>query len=107
MTLQRMILRVLFGTASLWLAAGARADAVVDWNQRAHAAAVAACIVPGENPLHESRLYAMVHLASTMHSTPFSGDRGHMPITPRHAAGRQATQRLRRLHATFWSARFH
>jgi len=63
MTLKKMILRLLFGTASLWLAASAHADAVVDWNQRANAAAVAACIVPGENPLHESRLYAMVHLA--------------------------------------------
>src|SRR5512138_225484 len=43
--------------------AGARADAVTDWNANASAAAVAACIVPGENPLHESRLYAMTQLA--------------------------------------------
>ncbi|MFL6661203.1 MAG: hypothetical protein ACJ8G7_03435, partial [Rhizobacter sp.] len=42
----------------------ARADAVTDWNANAAAAAVAACIVPSGNPLHESRLYAMVHLAA-------------------------------------------
>ena len=41
-----------------------RADAITDWNANAQAAAVAACIVPGDNPLHESRLYAMVHLAA-------------------------------------------
>src|SRR2546423_15183973 len=42
----------------------ARADAVTDWNANAAAAAVAACIVPNGDPLHESRLYAMVHLAA-------------------------------------------
>src|ERR1043165_6347438 len=41
-----------------------RADAITDWNANAQAAAVASCIVPGDNPLHESRLYAMVHLAA-------------------------------------------
>src|SRR5262245_13093483 len=46
------------------VAGSARADAITDWNANAQAAAVAACIVPGENPLHESRLYAMVHLAA-------------------------------------------
>ncbi|HEU5294011.1 MAG TPA: vanadium-dependent haloperoxidase [Burkholderiaceae bacterium] len=51
--------------AGLACGAGAvRADAVTDWNANAAAAAVAACIVPGENPLHESRLYAMAHLAA-------------------------------------------
>lgn len=57
---------------SLWLAAviglcapGAHADAVTDWNANAGAAASAACLAPAPdgNPLHESRLYAMVHLA--------------------------------------------
>jgi hypothetical protein len=42
----------------------AHADAITDWSANAGAAAVAACIVPAENPLHESRLYAMVHLAA-------------------------------------------
>jgi hypothetical protein len=59
-----MTLRFVIATTSLWVAASAsHADAVIDWNDRAQAAAVAACIVPGDNPLHESRLYAMVHLA--------------------------------------------
>ena len=46
------------------LPAGATAaDAVTDWNARAGDAAVAACISPAEDPLHESRLYAMMHVA--------------------------------------------
>jgi hypothetical protein len=51
--------------AALCMVAGAAyADAITDANANAAAVAVAACIVPGENPLHESRLYAMVHLAA-------------------------------------------
>ncbi len=44
----------------------ARADAVTTWNANAGAAAIAACISPVElaNPLHESRLYAIVHVAT-------------------------------------------
>ena len=42
----------------------ARADAVTDWNANAGAAALAACIAPSDDPLHESRLYAMLHLAA-------------------------------------------
>ncbi len=46
------------------LPAGATAaDAVTDWNARAGDAAVAACISPADDPLHESRLYAMMHVA--------------------------------------------
>jgi hypothetical protein len=41
----------------------AAADVVTDWNARAGAAAVAACISPDGDPLHESRLYAMMHIA--------------------------------------------
>lgn len=41
----------------------AAADVVTDWNARAGAAAVAACISPADDPLHESRLYAMMHVA--------------------------------------------
>lgn len=44
-------------------ASGAAADAVTDWNANAGKAAVAACISPADDPLHESRLYAMVHVA--------------------------------------------
>jgi hypothetical protein len=39
------------------------ADAVTDWNASAGRAAVAACISPADDPLHESRMYAMVHVA--------------------------------------------
>jgi hypothetical protein len=41
----------------------ARSDAVALWNANAGRAAVAACISPAPNPLHESRLYAMTHVA--------------------------------------------
>jgi hypothetical protein len=41
----------------------AQADPVRDWNARAGEVAVAACISPAPNPFHESRLYAMVHIA--------------------------------------------
>lgn len=51
----------------LFLSAGgprlASADAVTDWNENAGKAAVAACIAPNQDPLHESRMYAMMHLA--------------------------------------------
>ena len=57
------------GLALLGLAApagahhGASSDAVSTWNANAGKAAVAACISPAPNPLHESRLYAMTHIA--------------------------------------------
>src|SRR5262245_7162418 len=41
----------------------AYADPVRDWNQNAGKAAIAACISPFDDPLHESRLYAMMHIA--------------------------------------------
>jgi hypothetical protein len=41
----------------------ARADAVTDWNANAAQAAIAACISPADDPLHESRMYAMMHIA--------------------------------------------
>jgi len=41
----------------------AGADAVTTWNANAGKAAVAACISPALDPLHESRLYAMMHIA--------------------------------------------
>jgi hypothetical protein len=40
-----------------------RSDAVTAWNANAGEAAIAACISPLENPLHESRMYAMTHVA--------------------------------------------
>src|SRR5207249_5378515 len=41
----------------------ARADAVTVWNANAGEAAQAACISPDVDPLHESRMYAMMHIA--------------------------------------------
>lgn len=41
----------------------ARADAVLDWNAHAGFAATKACIAPLDDPFHESRMYAMMHIA--------------------------------------------
>ena len=38
-------------------------NAVIAWNANAGDAALAACISPGNDPLHEARLYAMMHVA--------------------------------------------
>jgi hypothetical protein len=43
--------------------ANANSDVVSAWNANAGKAAVAACISPVDNPLHESRMYAMTHVA--------------------------------------------
>jgi PAP2 superfamily len=58
-------LAMLVGAAT---AAPSQADAVSDdvvsaWNANAGKAAIAACISPVDNPLHESRMYAMTHVA--------------------------------------------
>ena len=54
----------LFSSCLIFLSAGAAsADAVTDWNARAGAAALAACIAPADDPLHESRMYPMMHVA--------------------------------------------
>ncbi|KGN42809.1 vanadium-dependent haloperoxidase [Knoellia aerolata] len=37
--------------------------AVIEWNARAAEAALACALAPANNPLHESRMYAMMHLA--------------------------------------------
>ncbi len=41
----------------------ASSTAVMDWGEAAGRAAVAACLAPENNPLHEVRMYAMSHLA--------------------------------------------
>lgn len=48
---------------SLASGATASADVVTQWNSNAGKAAIASCISPGQDPLHESRLYAMMHIA--------------------------------------------
>ncbi len=59
----------------------AMADAVTDWNAHVGAVAVAACISPAPDPFHESRLYAIAHVAihdalNAIHrrSTPYAYD---------------------------------
>jgi len=66
-------------SASTVEVAAASPDAVLQWNQNAGDAAVAACISPAPNPLHESRMYAMMHLAIhdalnaiELHSSPYA-----------------------------------
>ena len=44
-------------------AAPAGSDAVSAWNAHAGVAATNACIAPLDDPFHESRMYAMMHLA--------------------------------------------
>jgi hypothetical protein len=56
----------------------AAADAVTDWNARAARAALAACISPIQDPLHESRLYAMMHVA--IHDALNAIDRRSQPF---------------------------
>jgi hypothetical protein len=43
--------------------AAAGSDAVTIWNANAGIAATEACLAPLNNPLHESRIYAMMHVA--------------------------------------------
>jgi hypothetical protein len=42
----------------------AAGNAVLAWNANAGKAATAACIAPLTNPLHESRIYAIMHIAT-------------------------------------------
>jgi PAP2 superfamily len=60
-------------------AAPAAGDAVTAWNANAGAAATAACIAPLDNPLHESRIYAMMHVA--IHDALNAIDRRSRPYT--------------------------
>jgi hypothetical protein len=43
--------------------AGTGSTAVIWWNEAAGRAALASCLAPVNNPLHESRMYAMTHIA--------------------------------------------
>jgi PAP2 superfamily len=65
-----------------------RSDAVGTWNANARDAAIAACLAPTNNPLHESRLYAAMHLA--VHDALNAIDRRSRPyafITRRRLPG--------------------
>jgi hypothetical protein len=54
-------------------------DAVTVWNANAGVAATQACIAPLDNPFHESRLYAMMHVA--IHDALNAIDRRSRPYT--------------------------
>jgi hypothetical protein len=54
-------------------------DAVLMWNAAASAAAMKACISPIDNPFHESRIYAVMHVA--IHDALNAIDRRYRPYT--------------------------
>jgi hypothetical protein len=60
-------------------AAPAGGDAVTLWNANAGVAATKACIAPVDNPFHESRIYAMMHIA--IHDALNAIDRRFRPYT--------------------------
>lgn len=66
-----------------------RSDAVTAWNENAGKAAIAACISPNEDPLHESRLYAMTHVA--IHDALNAIDRRSRPYAWDGRAKRRAS----------------
>ena len=73
------------GSGPLVAAPGSPSDAVTAWNANAGEAAVAACIAPTANPLHESRMYAMMHLA--IHDALNAIDRRSAPYAFHGEAG--------------------
>jgi hypothetical protein len=54
-------------------------DAVIQWNKIAGVAATKACIAPLDDPFHESRMYAMMHIA--IHDALNAIDRRFQPHT--------------------------
>jgi hypothetical protein len=60
-------------------AAPAGGDAVTVWNANAGVAATKACIAPLDDPFHEARLYAMMHIA--IHDALNAIDRRSRPYT--------------------------
>ena len=63
------------------VAPGEPSGVVTRWNAVAGDAALAACLAPADNPLHESRMYAMVHAA--IHDALNSIDRRHQSFAYR------------------------
>src|SRR5262245_25163883 len=67
-------------------ASAAATDAVLAWNENAGKAASAACLAPVDNPFHESRVYASMHIAIhdalnaiARRSTPYAFDGPRQP----------------------------
>ena len=75
-----------------------RADAVTTWNANAAKAALASCIAPGDDPLHEGRMYAMMHVA--IHDALNAIDRRSRPyIFDDHARAMGLSRRRGRVAA--------
>jgi hypothetical protein len=55
----------------------AESNAVITWNANAGVAATKACIAPLDNPFHEARMYAMMHIA--IHDALNAIDRKYQP----------------------------
>ena len=92
----RLLLAVIAAAVTLAFAAApvsahpsARSDAVIAWNANAGEAAVAACISPVDDPLHESRMYAMTHVA--IHDALNAIDRRSRPYAFDAKAHRRAS----------------
>ena len=92
----RLVLAVIAAAVTLAFAAApvsahpsARSDAVIAWNANAGEAAVAACISPADDPLHESRMYAMTHVA--IHDALNAIDRRSRPYAFDAKAHRRAS----------------
>ena len=64
-------------------------DAVITWNNNAAAAAFGACLAPTNSPLHESRMYAMMHIA--IHDALNAIDRRSRPYALKHVHARGAS----------------
>jgi hypothetical protein len=80
-----------------------RSDAVSAWNANAGKAALAACISPSDDPLHESRLYAMAHIA--IHDALNAIDRRSRPyaFSTARSGAPPPTPRWRPQRAMCWS----
>ena len=77
------------GTFALAKHPGSSGDSVLVWNANAGEAALAACIAPTDNPLHESHMYAMTHIA--IHDALNAIDRRYGPYAFFGHASRQAS----------------
>ncbi len=64
-------------------------NSVQQWNDTAGQVALASCISPGNNPLHESRMYAMTSLA--VHDALNSVDRRYKPYASRYKGAKRAS----------------
>ena len=82
---------------------GETTDAVTVWNANAGEAAIAACLSPDGNPLFESRIYAITHVA--IHDALNAIDRRSPPMSSmaQRAHSRLRTPPWRPPRGTRWS----